>query len=107
MGGVAPPLIHRNTTIPFRASQIFSTATDNQASVDIKVYQGERPLAADNVFLGEMRFGGIPPAKRGIPQIEVSFDIDSDGTLKVLAQEKATGRKQDVTIIASGSGLPN
>ena len=104
LGGVATPLIERNTTIPTRKSQIFSTAADMQTSVEIKVVQGERPMAADNKLLGNFILDGIPPAPRGVPQIEVTFDIDADGILKVSAQDKATGRSQHITITAS-SGL--
>ena len=101
LGGVATPLIPRNTTIPTRKSQIFSTAEDGQTAVDIKVYQGERPMAADNILLGQFRLDGIPPAPRGVPQIEVTFDIDANGILNVSAQDKATGREQKITITAS------
>ncbi|MEW6286777.1 MAG: molecular chaperone DnaK, partial [Chloroflexota bacterium] len=104
LGGVATPQIERNTTIPTRKSQIFSTATDNQTQVEIHVLQGERPMAADNKSLGKFILDGIPPAPRGIPQIEVTFDIDANGILKVTAQDKATGRSQHITITAS-SGL--
>ncbi len=104
LGGVATPLIERNTTIPTRKSQIFSTASDGQTSVEIHVVQGERPMAADNKTLGRFMLDGIPPAPRGIPQIEVTFDIDADGILHVSAQDKATGREQKITITAS-SGL--
>ncbi|RME06967.1 MAG: molecular chaperone DnaK, partial [Anaerolineae bacterium] len=104
LGGVATPLIERNTTIPARKSQIFSTATDNQSQVEIHVVQGERPMAADNKSLGRFILDGIPPAPRGVPQIEVTFDIDANGILKVTAQDKATGRSQHITITAS-SGL--
>jgi len=104
LGGVATPLIPRNTTIPTRKSQIFSTASDGQTSVEIKVVQGERPMAADNKLLGKFILDGIPPAPRGVPQIEVCFDIDADGILHVSAQDKATGREQKITITAS-SGL--
>ena len=104
LGGVATPIIERNTTIPTRKSQIFSTATDNQTSVEIHVVQGERPMAADNKTLGRFILDGIPPAPRGVPQIEVTFDIDADGILHVSAQDKATGREQKITITAS-SGL--
>jgi len=104
LGGVATPLIERNTTIPTRKSQIFSTASDSQSQVEIHVVQGERPLAADNKSLGKFILDGIPPAPRGIPQIEVTFDIDANGILKVTAQDKATGRSQHITITAS-SGL--
>lgn len=104
LGGVATPLIERNTTIPTRKSQIFSTASDNQSQVEIHVLQGERPMAADNKSLGRFILDGIPPAPRGVPQIEVTFDIDANGILKVTAQDKATGRSQHITITAS-SGL--
>jgi len=104
LGGVATSLIERNTTIPTKKSQIFSTAADMQTSVEIKVVQGERPMAADNKLLGNFILDGIPPAPRGIPQIEVAFDIDADGILNVSAEDKATGREQHITITAS-SGL--
>ncbi|HHY88643.1 MAG TPA: molecular chaperone DnaK [Chloroflexi bacterium] len=104
LGGVATPLIERNTTIPARKSQIFSTAADSQTSVEIHVVQGERPMAADNKSLGRFILDGIPPAPRGIPQIEVTFDIDANGILNVTAADKATGRSQHITITAS-SGL--
>ncbi len=104
LGGVMTPIIPRNTTIPVKKSQIFSTATDNQPSVEVHVLQGERPMAADNKTLGRFILDGIPPAPRGLPQIEVTFDIDADGILHVLAQDKATGREQTITIKAS-SGL--
>jgi molecular chaperone DnaK len=104
LGGVATPLIERNTTIPTKKSQVFSTAADMQTSVEIKVVQGERPMAADNKLLGNFILDGIPPAPRGVPQIEVAFDIDADGILNVSAQDKATGREQHITITAS-SGL--
>ena len=104
LGGVATALIDRNTTIPTRKSQVFSTASDMQTSVEIKVVQGERPMAGDNKLLGNFILDGIPPAPRGVPQIEVTFDIDADGILKVSAQDKATGRSQHITITAS-SGL--
>ncbi len=104
LGGVATPLIPRNTTIPTRKSQIFSTASDMQTQVEIHVTQGERPMAADNKTLGRFILDGIPPAPRGIPQIEVTFDIDANGILNVSAQDKATGREQRITITAS-SGL--
>jgi molecular chaperone DnaK len=101
MGGVMTPIIERNTTIPVRRSQIFSTAEDNQTAVDIHVLQGERTMAADNITLGRFRLDGIPPAPRGIPQIEVTFDIDANGILNVSAKDKATGKEQRVTITAS------
>jgi molecular chaperone DnaK len=104
LGGVATPLIERNTTIPARKSQIFSTASDSQTSVEVNVLQGERPLAGDNKSLGKFNLDGIPPAPRGIPQIEVTFDIDANGILNVTASDKATGRSQHITITAS-SGL--
>jgi molecular chaperone DnaK len=101
LGGVMTPLIERNTTIPVRKSEIFSTAEDGQTAVDIHVLQGERPMAADNITLGRFRLEGIPPAPRGIPQIEVTFDIDANGILNVTAKDKATGREQKITITAS------
>ena len=104
LGGVATPQIDRNTTIPTRRSQVFSTASDNQTQVEIHVLQGERPMAADNKSLGQFILDGIPPAPRGVPQIEVTFDIDANGILKVTAADKATGRSQHITITAS-SGL--
>ena len=104
LGGVATPLIERNTTIPARKSQIFSTASHSQPQVEIHVLQGERPMASDNKSLGRFILDGIPPAPRGVPQIEVTFDIDANGILKVTAQDKATGRSQHITITAS-SGL--
>lgn len=104
LGGVATPQIERNTTIPTRRSQVFSTASDSQTQVEIHVLQGERPMAVDNKSLGKFILDGIPPAPRGMPQIEVTFDIDANGILKVTAQDKATGRSQHITITAS-SGL--
>ena len=101
MGAVMTPVVERNTTIPIRKSQIFSTADDNQTAVDIHVLQGERPMASDNMSLGRFRLEGIPNAPRGIPQVEVTFDIDANGILNVTAQDKATGREQKVTITAS------
>jgi len=104
LGGVATPLIPRNTTIPTAKSQIFSTAADNQPSVEIHVLQGERPMASDNRTLGRFMLDGILPAPRGLPQIEVTFDIDANGILNVRAQDKGTGKEQKITITAS-SGL--
>jgi molecular chaperone DnaK len=104
LGGVATPLIPRNTTIPTSKSQIFSTAADNQPSVEIHVLQGERPMGADNRTLGRFMLDGILPAPRGLPQIEVSFDIDANGILNVKARDKGTGKEQKITITAS-SGL--
>lgn len=101
MGAVMTPIIERNTTIPIRKSQIFSTADDGQTAVDIHVLQGERSMAADNMTLGRFRLEGIPSAPRGVPQIEVTFDIDANGIINVTAQDKATGREQKVTITAS------
>jgi molecular chaperone DnaK len=103
-GGVSTPMIERNTTIPTRKSQIYSTASDAQTQVEIHILQGERPMATDNKTLGKFILDGIPPAPRGIPQIEVTFDIDANGILKVTAQDKATSRSQHITITAS-SGL--
>jgi len=103
-GSVATPIIERNTTVPTRKSQIFSTAADSQTQVEIHVLQGERPMAADNKSLGRFILDGIPPAPRGIPQIEVTFDIDANGILNVTAVDKATSRSQKITITAS-SGL--
>jgi molecular chaperone DnaK len=104
LGGVATPLIERNTTIPTKKSQVFSTAADGQTQVEIHVVQGERPMAADNKSLGKFILDGIPPAPRGVPQIEVTFDIDANGIINVSAADKATGRAQKITITAS-SGL--
>ncbi len=98
LGGVFTKLIERNTTIPVSKKEIFSTASDNQTAVDINVLQGERPLAKDNTSLGRFQLVGIPPAPRGVPQIEVSFDIDADGILKVTAKDKGTGKEQKITI---------
>ena len=104
LGGVATPMIERNTTIPTRKAQVYSTAADSQTQVEIHVLQGERPMAADNKSLGRFILDGIPPAPRGIPQVEVTFDIDANGILNVSARDKATGREQKITITAS-SGL--
>jgi molecular chaperone DnaK len=104
LGGVATALIERNTTIPTRKSQVFSTAADNQTQVEINVVQGERPMVVDNKSLGRFILDGLPPAPRGIPQIEVTFDINADGILNVSAKDKATGREQAMQIIPS-SGL--
>jgi molecular chaperone DnaK len=101
LGSVMTTLIPRNTTIPSRKTEVFSTAEDNQMAVDIRVLQGERPMAADNNALGVFRLDGIPPAPRGIPQVEVTFDIDANGILNVTAQDKATGQSQAITITAS------
>lgn len=101
MGGVMTRLIERNTTIPTSKSEIFSTAADNQTAVDIHVLQGERPMAVDNMTLGHFRLEGIPPAPRGVPQVEVTFDIDANGILNVTARDKASGKEQKITITAS------
>ena len=101
MGSVMTVMIERNTTIPVRKTETYSTAADNQTAVDIHVLQGERPMAGDNMSLGRFRLDGIPPAPRGIPQIEVTFDIDANGILHVTAKDKATGKEQKVTITAS------
>jgi len=101
LGGVMTTLIERNTTIPVKKSEVFSTADDGQTAVDIHVLQGERPMSADNMTLGHFRLDGLPPAPRGVPQVEVTFDIDANGILNVAAKDKATGREQKVTITAS------
>src|SRR4051794_5030859 len=104
LGGVSTPMIQKNTTIPTRKSEIFSTASDNQTSVEVHVLQGERPMASDNKTLGKFHLVGIPPAPRGVPQIEVTFDIDANGIVNVSAKDVGTGREQKITITAS-SGL--
>jgi len=101
LGGVATPIIDRNTTIPTKRSQVFSTAADNQTQVEIHIVQGERPMAQDNKSLGRFILDGIPPAPRGVPQIEVTFDIDASGLLSVTAKDKATGREQSIKITGS------
>ena len=103
MGGVATRLIERNTTIPTKKSQIFSTAADNQTAVDINVVQGERQFARDNKSLGQFRLDGIPPARRGVPQIEVTFDIDANGIVNVSAKDLGTGKEQHITITAGSN----
>ena len=103
MGGIATRLIERNTTIPTRKSQIFSTAADNQTAVDINVVQGERQFARDNKSLGQFRLDGIPPARRGVPQIEVTFDIDANGIVNVSAKDLGTGKEQHITITAGSN----
>ncbi len=104
LGGVATKLVERNTTIPSSKSQTFSTAADNQTSVEIHIVQGERPMASDNKSLGRFILDGIPPAPRGMPQVEVSFDVDANGILNVTAKDKASGKTQSIKIEAS-SGL--
>jgi molecular chaperone DnaK len=104
MGGVFTKLIERNTTIPSKKSQVFSTAENNQPAVDIVVFQGERPMARDNKLLGQFKLDNLPPAARGVPQIEVTFDIDANGIVNVSAKDKGTGKEQHITITSS-SGL--
>src|SRR5205085_1437944 len=101
LGGVMTALISRNTTIPTRKSEIFSTATDSQTSVEVHVLQGERPMARDNRTLGRFHLVGLPPAPRGVPQVEVAFDIDANGIVNVTATDKATGKEQKITISGS------
>src|SRR5258708_2475154 len=103
LGGVATSLSDRNTTIPTSKSQIFSTAADNQTSVEINVVQGERQFAKDNKSLGRFHLDGLPPAPRGVPQVEVTFDIDANGILKVTAKDKASGKSQKITITGSST----
>ena len=100
-------MIPRNTTVPVRKSEVYTTAEDSQTAVDIKVYQGERPMAGYNMLLGQFRLDGILPAPRGIPQVEVTFDIDANGILNVNAKDKATGREQQITITASTNLNPS
>jgi molecular chaperone DnaK (HSP70) len=105
LGGIATPLIYRNTTIPIFKSQVFSTASDSQTRVEIHVLQGEGSMAADNMSLGKFNLEGIPPAPRGIPQMEVTFDLDASDILKVSAKDKATGREHSVTLTFDGRYL--
>jgi len=102
MGGVFTKLINRNTTIPTKKSQVFSTAADGQTQVELKVHQGEREMARDNKLLGQFQLTGIPPAPRGVPQIEVTFDIDANGIVNVHARDKGTGKEQQIVIQSSG-----
>merc|ERR1712140_85971 len=102
LGGVLTKLITRNTTIPTKKSQVFSAAADGQTQVEIKVHQGEREMASDNKILGQFQLIGIPPAPRGVPQIEVTFDIDANGIVNVHARDKGTGKEQQIVIQSSG-----
>ena len=102
MGGIFTRLISRNTTIPTKKSQVFSTAADGQTQVEMKVHQGEREMARDNKLLGQFQLTGIPPAPRGVPQIEVTFDIDANGIVNVHARDKGTGKEQQIVIQSSG-----
>src|SRR5262249_44518430 len=102
LGGVFTRIIDRNTTIPTKKSQVFSTAEDNQTAVTIRVFQGEREMAGDNKLLGQFDLVGIPPAPRGVPEVEVTFDIDANGIVNVSARDKATGKEQQIRIQASG-----
>ncbi|KZV92772.1 heat shock protein 70 [Exidia glandulosa HHB12029] len=104
LGGIMTKLIMRNTTIPTKKSQVFSTAADGQTAIEVKIYQGERELVRDNKMLGNFNLVGIPPAPKGVPQIEITFDIDADGIVNVSAKDKATNKDQSMTI-ASSSGL--
>jgi len=104
LGGIMTKLINRNTTIPTKKSQVFSTAADGQTAIEVKIFQGERELARDNKLLGNFNLVGIPPAPKGVPQIEITFDIDADGIVNVSAKDKATNKDQSMTI-ASSSGL--
>ena len=102
LGGVMTKMINRNTTIPTKQSKVYSTAADNQTTVSIRVFQGEREMVADNKLLGQFDLSGIPPAPRGVPQVEVTFDIDANGIVHVSARDKSTGKEQKVTIQSSG-----
>merc|ERR1712059_170996 len=102
LGGVFTKLINRNTTIPTKKSQVFSTAADGQTQVELKVHQGEREMARDNKLLGQFQLTGIPPAPRGVPQVEVTFDIDANGIVNVHARDKGTGKEQQIVIQSSG-----
>ena len=104
-GGIMQKIVERNTTIPTKRSEVFTTADDNQPSVEIKVFQGEREMAAYNKLLGTFDLTGLPPAPRGVPQIEVTFDIDADGIVHVSAKDRGTGREQSIQV-TGGSGLP-